>query len=131
MIYINECLQPRILLFVHKHQSDFNFQFVHDLAGAHFSIETIALMKENLTFGNSTTNHQNVPQARIIENLRGILEKKIYEGGWEATTQQELISRIQSLLKNYDSNFLQSLMGGVKTKLRAIADRGVLGSNKK
>jgi hypothetical protein len=47
------------------------------------------------------------------------------------TTQQELISRIQSQLKKFDSNFLQSLMGGVKTKLRAIADRGVLASYKK
>jgi hypothetical protein len=47
------------------------------------------------------------------------------------TTQQELISRIQSQLKKFDSNFLQSLMGGVKTKLRAIAYRGVLASYKK
>jgi hypothetical protein len=46
------------------------------------------------------------------------------------TTQQELISRIQSQLKKFDSNFLQSLLGGVKTKLRAIADRGVLASYK-
>ena len=73
----------------------------------------------------------NVPQARPIENLWGILAQKVYEGGWEATTQQELISRIQSQLKKFDSNFLQSLMGGVKTKLRAIADRGVLSSYKK
>ena len=49
-IYINECLQPRLLPFIHKHLSDLNFQFVHDLAGAHFSIETIAKMKENLPF---------------------------------------------------------------------------------
>jgi hypothetical protein len=47
------------------------------------------------------------------------------------TTQQELISRIQSQLKKFDSNFLQSLMGGVNTKLRAIADREVLASYKK
>jgi hypothetical protein len=47
------------------------------------------------------------------------------------TTQQELISRIQSQLKKIDSNFLQSLIGGVKTKLRAMADRGVLASFKK
>ena len=47
------------------------------------------------------------------------------------TTQQELISRIQSQLKIFDSNFLESLMGGVKTKLRAIADIGVLASYKK
>jgi hypothetical protein len=47
------------------------------------------------------------------------------------TTRQELISRIQLQLKKFDSNFLQSLMGGVKTKLRAIADRGVLATFKK
>ena len=62
----------------------------------------------------------------------GYLAHKVYDGGWKAKTQQELISRrIQSQLKKFDSNFLQSLMGGVKTKLRAIADRGVLASYKK
>jgi hypothetical protein len=34
-------------------------------------------MKENLPFGNNTTNHQNVPQVRPIENLWGILAQKI------------------------------------------------------
>jgi hypothetical protein len=81
-IYINEWLQPRLLPFIHKHHRDFNFQFVNDLAGAHFSIETIALMNENLPYGNNTTNPQNVPQARLIENLRVILAQKINEGGW-------------------------------------------------
>jgi hypothetical protein len=47
------------------------------------------------------------------------------------TMQQELISRIKSQLKKFDSNFLQGLMGWVKTKLHAIADRGVLASYKK
>ena len=88
-------------------------------------------MNENVYFVDETTNPPNVPQARPIENLWGILAQKVYEGGWEATTQQELISRIQSQLKKFDSNFLQSLMGGVKTKLRALVDRGVLASYKK
>jgi hypothetical protein len=57
--------------------------------------------------------------------------KYILEFNHQATTQQELISRIQSQMKNVDSFFLQSLMGGVKTKLRAIADRGLLASYKK
>jgi hypothetical protein len=35
-VYINEYLQPRLLPFIHKHHSDFNFQFMHDLAGAHY-----------------------------------------------------------------------------------------------
>jgi hypothetical protein len=54
---------------------------MHDLAGAHYSIETIALMKENLPFGSNITNHQNVPQDTLIENLRGILAQKFKEGG--------------------------------------------------
>ena len=80
-IYITECLQPRLLPFIHKHHMDINFQFVHDLAGALSSKETIALMNENLPFGNNTTNHQNVPQDRLIENLRGISAQKFKEGG--------------------------------------------------
>ncbi len=80
-IYINECLQPRLLPFIHKHHSDLNFQFVHDFAGVLSSKETIAKMKENLAFGNNTTNHQNVPQDRLKENLRGILAQKFKEGG--------------------------------------------------
>jgi hypothetical protein len=76
-IYIIEWLQLRLLPFIHKHHSEISFQFVHDLAGDHFSIETFTLMKENLPFVNNTTKHQNVPQARLIENLRGILAQKI------------------------------------------------------
>jgi hypothetical protein len=65
------------------------------------------------------------------KNLWGILAQKVFEGGWEATTQQELISRIQSQLKKFASNFLQSLMGGLKTKLHTIVDREVLATYKK
>jgi hypothetical protein len=74
---------------------------VHDLAGAHFSIGTNALMNENLPFVNNTTHPQNVAQAGQIENLWGIFAQKINEGGWKATTQQDLISRMQSQLKNW------------------------------
>ena len=70
-------------------------------------------MKENVPFVYNSINPQNVAQAGQKENLWGILEQKINEGGWKATTQQELIRRMQSHLKNFDSNFLQSLMGGV------------------
>jgi len=54
---------------------------VHDLAGAFSSKETIALMKENLPFIDNATNPPNVLQARLTENLRGILAQKFKEGG--------------------------------------------------
>jgi hypothetical protein len=89
---------------------------VHDLAGLDHSKATLAYMKGNLPFSIGTPIPTNVPQARLIENLWVILAQKVYEGGWEAKKQQELITRIQSQLKKFDSIFLQSLMGGVKTK---------------
>ena len=42
------------------------------------------------------------------------MAQKVYEGGWEAKTQQQLISRIQSKLLRW-----------IKTKLCVIADREV------
>jgi hypothetical protein len=43
-IYINECLQPRLLPFIYEHHNDFNFQFVQDLTGAYWHRK---LMKED------------------------------------------------------------------------------------
>ncbi len=83
-------------------------------------------MKENLQFFNNTAIHLNVPQAGLIKNLWGIWHRNFMRKDGRLKR-----SRIQTQLKKFDSNFIQSLMGGVKTKLRAIADRGVLASYKK
>ena len=83
----------------------------------HYSKESVAWMNENVYFVDETTNPPNIPQARPIENLWGILAQKVYEEGWEAKMQQGLISRIQSQLKKFDSIFLQSLMGRCKDKI--------------
>ena len=88
-------------------------------------------MEENEHLVEKASNPPNVPQARPVENLWGILAQEVNERGWQASAQLELVSRIQSQLEKFDSNCLQSLMGGVKTKVRAIADRGVLASYKK
>ena len=70
-------------------------------------------------------NPPNVPQARPIENFWGCLSQKVYEDGWEAETEKQLINRIKLKLKDFDLNFLQILMRGIKRKLRAITDTGV------
>ena len=98
-IYINECFSLRLLPFIHKYNSDFNYLFWPHLAGAHYSKETIAWMDENLHFVDKGSNPSNDPQARPIENLWGCLTQKVYEGRLQAKTQNELICRIQSQLK--------------------------------
>ena len=87
-IYINECLQARFLPFIHKHHGDFNYLFWPDLAGAHYSKESVTWMNQNVHYVEKQSNPPNVPQARPIENFWGHLSQLVYEGGWEAKTEQ-------------------------------------------
>ena len=107
-IYINECLQPKLLPFIHKHHGDFNYIFWSDLAGEHYSNETVAWMEENLHFVERPPTLQLFLKLGRIENLWGISAQKVYEGGWQASTQQELISRIQSQLKKMTQIFYKT-----------------------
>ena len=88
-----------------------------DLAGCHYYKQTVAWMDENVNFVPKNINP--------IENFWGCLAQKVYEGGWEAKTEQQLIRRIESKMKEFDKNFVESLLEGVKAKVRSIGDNGV------
>jgi hypothetical protein len=83
-------------------------------------------MDEMINYVSVDINPPNVPKARPIEDLWGILAQKVYEGGWEATIEDQLRRRIIVCLNKINLNDLQSLMSGIKAKLRSIADKGVL-----
>ena len=129
-IYIEECLEQRLLPFIHKHHADFNYVFWPDLAPAHYSGDTIAWMDKHVHYVAIDINPTNVPQERPIENFWGCLAQKVYEGGWQATTEQELIRRIENKLKEFNLNYVKTLMAGVKAKLRSIGQNGVFSFSK-
>ncbi len=82
-------------------------------------------MNENFNYVAKQVNPPNVPQARPIEKFWSYLKQKVYEGGWLVKTEKQLTDCIESKLKYIDLNYLQSLMSGIKIKLRAIADKDV------
>ncbi|XP_065674095.1 uncharacterized protein LOC136091039 [Hydra vulgaris] len=129
-IYINECLEKRLLPFIHKYHGDFNYLFWPDLASSHYSKDSLNWMDQYVYYVDKESNPPNVPQARPIENFWVHLAQKVYEGDWQASTEQVLIDRIKLKLQEIDLNFLQSHMKGVRAKLRSIAD-GVVFSSKK
>ena len=47
------------------------------------------------------------------------------EGGWEATTEQQLIDRIHRKLRKFDLKCVESLMRGVKAKFKSKGQHGV------
>ena len=82
-------------------------------------------MNENVKFVPKRFKPLNVPQAYEIKNFWGCLAQKVYEGGWEAKTEQQLIRRIKSKMKEFDKKFVESLLEGVKAKVKSIGDNGV------
>lgn len=124
-IYIRECLNKRLLPFIHKYHPDANYIFWPDLASAHYAKDTVEWMNANIKFVPKNINPPNVPQARPIENFWGCLAQKVYEGGWEATTEEQLIRRIAAKLNEFTNADVKKLMGGLKAKLKKIGDHGV------
>lgn len=124
VIYREECLQKKLLPFIQEHYPHSDYIFWPDLAKAHYAKANVTWMEENLNFVAKDSNPPNVPQARPIENFWGCLTQKVYEGGWEAKSEQQLVRRIKNKLKEFDFSYLQSIMKGVKSKLRNIADSG-------
>ena len=123
-VYINKCLR-KLLLFIRKNHQDGNYIFWPDLAPSHYSKKvTKWLQQKNIKFVPKHANPPNVPKARHIEDFWSILAGKVYEGGWEARTQQQLKNRIQKKLKEIDLNLVQTMMKGIRTKLRKIEDEG-------
>jgi hypothetical protein len=83
-IYINECLEKKLLPIIKKHYPDNNYIFLPDLATSHYAKATVKWMSKNVNFVEKDLNPPNVPQARPIENFWGCLAQKVYEGGWVA-----------------------------------------------
>jgi hypothetical protein len=123
--YIKECLKKRLLPFIETHHSDGEYIFWPDLASSHYAKATLAWMDQNVNYVAKSSNPPNVPQARPIENFWGCLSQKVYEGGWEASSEAQLVRRIKAKIKEFDQSFFQDLMRGTQTKLRNISDHGV------
>ena len=65
-------------------------------------------MDRNVKF---VPNKINPPNVRI-ENCWACLAQKVYEGGWETKKEQQLIRRIESKMKKFETSFVESLLEG-------------------
>ena len=51
--------------------------------------------------------------------------RKVNEEGWEAKTEQQIIYCTESTMKEFDEHFVESLLEGVKAKVKWIGENGV------
>ena len=115
----------RLLPFIHKHYPEFDYIFWPDLSSSHYFNTNISWMKQNINFVDKCSTPPNIPHARPIENFLGWLVQEMYDGGWQAKSETQIIPLINLKLKKFSISDLQSLIQGITAKLRNIADNGV------
>jgi len=69
-------------------------------------------------------NTPNLNQARPIENFWANLSQMVYDKSRQAQPKTHLIRRIKNKLRDFDQNELQTLIKGIRQKIRKIADKG-------
>ncbi|CAF3738296.1 unnamed protein product [Rotaria socialis] len=94
--YLKKCIEARLMPFLNSYHNIEKMVFWSDL-----------VPKEK--------NPQNCHQARPIE--------KVYGGGLEAKTIDQLKRRIQQQLKRIDMKSVQAMFSSIRKQLRKIADK--------
>ena len=80
-IYLNKCIQKRLLSFIKHHHKGDNTLFWPDLGSSHYSKQVQDfLMAHQINFVQRQQNPPSVPQASPIETVWSLLEQKAYEG---------------------------------------------------
>ena len=122
-VYIGKGL-PKLLQFIEKYHLGDKYIFWPDLASSQYAHKTSAWLNEKrIPFVPKVANPPNVFKARSIEDFWSILADKVYSGGWMATNQEQLVNRIKSKLKKVDLDTVQTMMEGIRKKLRKIEDK--------
>ena len=126
-VYLNECIQKRLVPFIKKHHIGTKYVFWPDLASSHYARSVVDwLQSNNISFVPKESNPANVPEVRPIEDFWGILKANVYKGGWQANNLQQLESRIRTCLKNIDIALVQRPIGGTIRRIDRVRRNGVV-----
>ena len=128
-IYIQNCLEARLIPFINAHHLDGQYIFWPDLASSHYSKKTQTYLEaQKVNYVAKKDNPANVPECRPIERFWAELKKDVYWEGWEAQNLKQLERRIRSRVKNFSQARLDKLFRGVRTKIRSTGRHGVIES---
>ena len=120
-IYLNECIDKRLLPFIEKHYKRNNYIFWPDKASAHYAGVVIERLRtKNINVVTKSNNPPNVLQARPIETLWSLLEQKIYACNWQAKNLDSLARRIKAKVKELDQKMLQAMVKTIRKQLRSM-----------
>ena len=112
--YLEHCSKGHLMPFINRYHDPNKVLFWPDLASSHYASSVIDLVPKE-------KNPQNCPQPRPVETLWQILDEKVYAGGSEAKTIDQLKRRIQTKLKEVDMTSVQAMFSSIPQQLRKVA----------
>ena len=121
-IHLNECIRKPITP-IHQVSSQMGITFYFDQTLRHHIIQNKFknfLTANQINFVQRQQNPCNVPQARSIETIWSLLERKVYEGAWETKNLNQLARRIILKAKQLDQNVVKHMILGVRRKLLKV-----------
>jgi hypothetical protein len=125
-VYQKECIEKLMVPFIEKHHSDGQFIFWPDLASSHYAKTTRAKYDSlGIPYVPRNENPPNAPQIRPIEDFWAYHKSLVYQGGWEAKSDDDLKTRFNWALNLLKDGYFERLMGRVKTKVRKAAENGL------
>ena len=83
------------------------------------------LEEAGIPFLKKEENPPNVPQFRPIEDMWGINKKQVYRGGWTATSEQQLITKIRSTIRSLNTEVPRK-MKNLNQRVRRADRHGLL-----
>ncbi|XP_017462431.1 PREDICTED: uncharacterized protein LOC108355809, partial [Rhagoletis zephyria] len=120
--YINQCL-TKLKRFIENNHARDKIMFWPDLASSHYAKKTLDWLTENnIPFVPKKDHPPNIPKARPIEDFWAILKRMVYDKGWEAKNEHQLIGRITRKIREMDKSVCQNMMKKVPYILRKIED---------
>lgn len=126
-VYLEECIESKLVLFINMHHSKSNYVFWPDLASSHYADKVLDFLIENrINHVDKVDNPANLPECRPIEDFWSILKGKVYAHNWQAKDIPTLKKRIKKCLKEIEPSTIQSLMEGVVKRIDEVRRRGVI-----
>lgn len=120
LFYINEYLQNRVFPIIRSHHSP--VKFWTDLASCHYAGLTKGWYEgKNVDAIPVEHNPPNSPQLRPIEHYWAIVKRKLKKDCRAATDIKSMQIKWNKYAGTVTPSLVRKLMGGVKRKVRAIA----------
>lgn len=122
-VYINECLQKRLLPFIKHHESP--VKFWPDLASCHYSNASISWFRRNeIDFIPREMNPPNVPEFRPIEKFWAISKRKLKATRWTIKNEKNMLQVWNQAVAKIESTTVRTMMGQIKAKVRQFIRSG-------